>query len=260
MMRITFLLILSVAVLAFVVSPKPDVKKNIELIAKHLDNSLAANKDTLRFPRSTKPDGSYTTTASDGWTSGFYSGILWQMYDCTKDKKWEQAARRWTAGLEKEKLNTYTHDLGFMLHCSFGSGYLLTNDPAYKEILLEGAKSLSTRFSPITGCIKSWDHGRWQFPVIIDNMMNLEFLFWATKVSGDSSFYKIAVIHANTTLQNHFRSDNSSYHVVDYDTITGKVLERVTAQGAANESAWARGQAGGLFGYTPPCRETKDKR
>jgi hypothetical protein len=260
MMRISFLLILSVAVLAFVASPKPDVKKNLVVVAKHLDNSLVANKDTLRFPRSTKPDGSYVTTPSDGWTSGFYSGILWQMYDYTKDKKWELAARRWTAGLEKEKFNTRTHDLGFMLHCSFGSGYLLTNDPAYKDILLQGAKSLSTRFSPVTGCIQSWDHGRWQFPVIIDNMMNLEFLFWATKVTGDSSFYKIAVTHADTTLKNHFRSDNSSYHVVDYDTISGKVIERVTAQGAANESAWARGQAWGLYGYTATYRETKDKR
>jgi unsaturated chondroitin disaccharide hydrolase len=246
--------------LAFTFKSKLDVKKNLDVVARQLEKGLAANKDTLKFPRSTKPDGSYTTTNSDGWTSGFYSGILWQMYDKTKDKKWEQAARRWTAGLEKEKLNTHTHDLGFMLYCSFGNGYQLTNDPAYKEILLQGARSLSTRFSATTGCIQSWDHGRWQFPVIIDNMMNLEFLFWATKMSGDSSFYKIAVTHANTTLKNHFRSDNSSYHVVDYDTITGKVIERVTAQGAANESAWARGQAWGLYGYTVTYRETKDKR
>jgi unsaturated chondroitin disaccharide hydrolase len=245
---------------AFVLNTKLDVKKALDVASKHLDNSIIANKDSLKFPRSTKPDGSYATTLSDGWTSGFYSGILWQMYAQTKDKKWEQAARRWTAGLEKEKDNTHTHDLGFMLYCSFGAGYQLTNDPAYKEILLQGARSLSTRFNPTTGCIKSWDHGRWQFPVIIDNMMNLEFLFWATKVSGDSSFYKIAVTHANTTLKNHFRADHSSYHVVDYDTLTGKVLERVTAQGYANESAWARGQAWGLYGYTVAYRETKDKR
>jgi unsaturated chondroitin disaccharide hydrolase len=245
---------------AFVVKLKLDIKKDIEVISKQLDNSLAANKDTLQFPRSTKPDGSYSTTSSDGWTSGFYPGILWQMYEHTKDKKWEHAARKWTAGLEKEKLNTHTHDLGFMLYCSFGKGYELTHDPAYKDILIQGARSLSTRFSPVTGCIQSWDHGHWQFPVIIDNMMNLEFLFWATKVTGDSSFYKIAVTHANTTMKNHFRPDNSSYHVVDYDTLTGNVLARVTAQGAANESAWARGQAWGLYGYTVAYRETKDKR
>jgi unsaturated chondroitin disaccharide hydrolase len=108
--------------------------------------------------------------------------------------------------------------------------------------------------------IKSWDHGKWQFPVIIDNMMNLELLFWATKISGDSSFYKIAVSHANTTLKNHFRPDNSSYHVLNYDTLTGDVIEKITAQGYANESAWARGQAWGMYGYTVAYRETKDKR
>jgi unsaturated chondroitin disaccharide hydrolase len=260
MNRKIFLLSVSILCLACVLKSTLDVKKDFEVISKQLDNSLAANKDTLKFPRSTKPDGSYATTLSDGWTSGFYSGILWQMYARTKDKKWEQAARKWTAGLEKEKFNTHTHDLGFMLYCSFGNGYQLTHDPAYKEILIQGAKSLSTRFSAVTGCIQSWDHGRWQFPVIIDNMMNLEFLFWATKVTGDSSFYKIAVTHANTTLKNHFRADYSSYHVVDYDTLTGKVIERVTAQGYANESAWARGQAWGLYGYTVAYRETKDRR
>jgi uncharacterized protein YyaL (SSP411 family) len=147
-----------------------------------------------------------------------------------------------------------------MLYCSFGNGYRLTNDPAYKDIMLQGARSLSSRFNEKTGCIKSWDHGKWQFPVIIDNMMNLEFLFWATKVSGDSSFYKIAVTHANTTMKNHFRSDYSSYHVIDYDTITGKAIAKVTHQGYADASAWARGQAWGLYGYTVTYRETKDKR
>jgi unsaturated chondroitin disaccharide hydrolase len=235
-------------------------KISLDIAKEHLKNNLEKHKDSLSFPRTIKPDGSLKGVPSPDWTSGFYSGNLWQMYDYTKDKKWEQAARYWTAGLEKEKFNTHTHDLGFMLYCSFGNGYRLTNDPVYKEILLQGAKSLTTRFSPVTGCIKSWDHGRWQFPVIIDNMMNLEFLFWATKFSGDSSFYKIAVAHANTTMKNHFRADNSSYHVVDYDTLTGKVLERVTAQGAANESAWARGQAWGLYGYTVMYRETKDRK
>jgi hypothetical protein len=136
----------------------------------------------------------------------------------------------------------------------------LTNDPAYKEVLLQGAKSLTKRFNPNTGVIKSWDHAKGQYLVIIDNMMNLELLFWATKVSGDSSFYKIAVTHANTTMKNHFRPDNSSYHVLKYDTITGEVLSKKTAQGYADESAWARGQAWGLYGYIVTYRETKDKK
>ncbi len=250
----------SIILLAFIAKAKLDIAKNFKVIEGHLWNSASSLTDTLHFPRTTSPDGKLKAVPSNDWTSAFYSGNLWYMYDLTKNKKWEKAARRWTAGLEKEKYNTHTHDLGFMLYCSFGNGLRLTNDPAYKEILIQGAKSLSTRFNKKAGVIKSWDHGKWQFPVIIDNMMNLEFLFWATKVTGDSSFYKIAVTHANTTMKNHFRADNSSYHVIDYDTLTGNVIAKVTAQGYANESAWARGQAWGLYGYTVTYRETKDKR
>jgi unsaturated chondroitin disaccharide hydrolase len=252
--------VFSVALLCYAIKAKLDAKANLEKAKIQLEKSLVAYKDSLSFPRGAKADGSYRSTASNEWTSGFYPGSLWYMYDYTKDKKWERAARKWTAGMEKEKFNKRTHDLGFMLYCSFGNGYRLTGDPTYKEIMLQGARSLSTRFNKKTGTIKSWDHGKWQFPVIIDNMMNLEFLFWATKVSGDSSFYKIAVTHANTTMKNHFRPDYSSYHVVDYDTITGKPLSKVTHQGYADGSAWARGQAWGLYGYTVAYRETKDKR
>jgi unsaturated chondroitin disaccharide hydrolase len=259
MRRSLTIILLCTLLAAFVAPEKFDAGKNLKRAALQLDQRLAHYQDTSRFPRSVKADTLVAVPSRD-WTSGFYSGSLWYMYDFTKDKKWEQAARKWTAGLEKEKYNTHTHDLGFMLYCSFGNGLRLTGDPAYKEILLQGAKSLSKRFNPVTGVIKSWDHGKWQFPVIIDNMMNLELLFWATKVSGDSSFYKIAVSHANTTLKNHFRPDNSSYHVLNYDTLTGDVIEKITAQGYANESAWARGQAWGMYGYTVAYRETKDKR
>jgi len=255
------ILILSLCVVAFAFSSekKPDPKKNLNLAVNHMENRLKHYFDTLRFPRTMNADTMVAVVSRD-WTSGFYSGILWQLYDYTKDKKWEQAARKWTRGLEKEKYNTFTHDLGFMLYCSFGSGLHLTGDPEYKTILLQGAKSLSKRFNAKAGVIKSWDHGKAKYPVIIDNMMNLEFLFWATKVSGDSSFYKIAVTHANTTMKNHFRADNSSYHVLHYDTATGNVINKVTAQGYADESAWARGQAWGLYGYTMTYRETKDKK
>jgi unsaturated chondroitin disaccharide hydrolase len=255
-----FILFAIIISLAFAAKLKLDAVKNLELAKAQLEKSLIRFTDVKQTPRSTNPDGKAKTVPSNEWTSGFYAGNLWYMYDYSKDKKWEQAARLWTAALEKEKFNTHTHDLGFMLYCSFGNGYRLTKDPAYKDILIQGAKSLSTRFNSKTGTIKSWDHGKWQFPVIIDNMMNLELLFWATKATGDSSFYKIAVTHANTTMKNHFRADNSSYHVVDYDTLTGKVLSRVTHQGYADESAWARGQAWGLYGYTTTYRETKDKR
>ncbi|HEX8327110.1 MAG TPA: glycoside hydrolase family 88 protein [Hymenobacter sp.] len=241
-------------------APVLNTTKSLETVKAHFTRSLQNHPDPAKYPRSSNADGSFSAVASSDWTSGFFPGSLWYLYEYTKDKKWEAEARRWTAGLEKEQFNRGTHDLGFMLYCSYGNGLRLTNDPAYRAVLLAGAKSLMTRFNPRVGAIKSWDTKQWQYPVIVDNMMNLELLFWATKASGDSSYYKAAVTHALTTMKNHFRPDNSSYHVVNYDTLTGRVLARETAQGFANESAWARGQAWGLYGYTATYRATKDRR
>ncbi|RYY35026.1 MAG: glycoside hydrolase, partial [Sphingobacteriaceae bacterium] len=214
-----------------------------------------------RFPKSyyTKND-SLETSNSGWWCSGFYPGTLLYLYKQTKDAELLQLADKSLAGLTKEQFNTTTHDLGFMMFCSFGNALAIAPDSAYKDILINSAKSLSTRFSPVTGTIKSWNGKEDDYLVIIDNMMNLELLFWATRVTGDSSFYKIAVTHANTTIKNHFRPDNSSYHVINYNNKTGQVQEKKTAQGFANESAWARGQAWGLYGYTVMYRETKDKK
>src|SRR5580698_8936840 len=144
------------------------------------------------------------------------------------------------------------------MYCSYGNAQRILPGAGYNDILLNSARSLSTRFNPKVGCIRSWDHGSWEYPVIIDNMMNLELLFWATHFSGDSSFYRIAVSHANTTMRNHFRPDYSSYHVVEYDTVTGQVRRKMTWQGYADSSAWARGQAWGLYGYTMCYRYTHD--
>lgn len=148
--------------------------------------------------------------------------------------------------------------MGFKVYCSFGNGYRLTQDERYKEILLHSARTLATRYIPQAGIIRSWDHSKeyWDCPVIIDNMMNLELLFWATKESQDSTYYNIAVNHARTTMKNHFRPDFSSYHVIDYDSITGEVLKKNTHQGYAHESAWSRGQAWAIYGYTLCYRET----
>lgn len=199
--------------------------------------------------------------SSKDWTSGFFPGELWFLYEYTGKKEWKAEAEKYTANIEREKTNGGTHDMGFKVYCSFGTGYRLTKDPHYKEVIIESAKTLSTRFNPVAGVIKSWDNrAKWKYPVIIDNMMNLELLFAATKLTGDSSFHKIAVSHANTTMKNHFRSDFSSYHVLDYDTITGKVTQKTTHQGYSNESAWSRGQAWGLYGYTMCYRFTKDKK
>ena len=214
-----------------------------------------------RFPKTYyAQNDSFETSGSGWWCSGFYPGTLLYLYEQTRDQSLLNEAERILKVLEKEKNNTTTHDLGFMMFCSFGNAVNIASKPEYRDILLTSARSLSTRFNPKVGCIKSWDSKPSDFLVIIDNMMNLELLFWATRISGDSSFYKIAVTHANTTMKNHFRADHSSYHVVNYDPETGAVKQKRTAQGAADESAWARGQAWGLYGFTVMYRETRDRK
>lgn len=216
-------------------------------------------------PRTTK-DGKIRYTSFQDWTSGFFPGSLWYLYRLTGKEEWKNEAEKYTEALDKIQYLTWHHDIGFMIQCSYGNGLRFADKEAYKPVIIQAAKSLSTRFRPGAGIIQSWNvTGGWQAqrgwtcPVIIDNMMNLELLFEATALSGDSSFYKIAVSHADQTLKHHFRPDNSCYHVVDYDPKTGEVLHRHTAQGYAHESAWARGQAWALYGYTICYRYTKNK-
>lgn len=219
--------------------------------------SISENKIPVS-PRSMDSQGNLIMVPSRDWTSGFFPGELWYMYEYTKDSYWKEMAQQYSAPIEQEKSNGKTHDMGFKVYCSFGNGYRLTNDESYKSILLESANTLITRYKPNAKIIRSWDHNKdkWQCPVIIDNMMNLELLFWAFKETNDPIYYNIAVDHATTTLKNHFRPDYSSYHVIDYDTITGEVLKRNTHQGYAHESAWSRGQAWAVYGYTMCYRET----
>lgn len=234
--------------------------KQTILLVNNVDSARLL-KPNLVSPR-TVEKGQFKMVISKDWTSGFFPAELWYLYQYTKDNKWLDLARKYTQDIKKEQYNRGTHDLGFMVYCPFGNGYRLTGDTAYKAVIIQAARSLSTRFNKTAGVIKSWDHNgdKWKYPVIIDNMMNLELLFEATKMTGDSSFYKIAVSHADQTIKNHFRPDFSSYHVIDYDTLNaGKVLQKLTAQGYANESAWARGQAWALYGYTLCFRETRNK-
>ncbi|GAB3419981.1 glycoside hydrolase family 88 protein [Niabella aquatica] len=219
------------------------------------------------FPRTTNKNGKLVTTSMYDWTPGFFPGSLWYVYEYFKEESLKAEAEKWTEKLEPLQTFTEHHDLGFMMYCSYGNAYRLANKPEYKNILINSAKALSTRFNATTGCIKSWNvfkswHGNatYDFPVIIDNMMNLEMLFFASKVSGDDSFRQIAIKHAETTMKNHFRPDYSSYHVVCYDSNTGKVIARETAQGYADNSTWSRGQAWAVYGYTMVYRETQDPR
>jgi rhamnogalacturonyl hydrolase YesR len=242
-------------------SAQINVKQAFDVAAKQYDLMLANHPDSTKFPFSVNPDGTSKDSKSVWWCSGFFGGSLWSLYEFTKDDKWKAAANRWTMAVSNEQYNTNTHDLGFMLYCPFGSGYRLTQNETYKSVLLKGAESLATRFDPKIGLIKSWNkfQEKYDYPVIIDNMMNLELLFWASKTTGNPKYYNICVTHADNTLKNHFREDFSSYHVVCYGP-NGEVLAKKTHQGAADESAWARGQAWGLYGYTVMYRETKDKK
>jgi unsaturated chondroitin disaccharide hydrolase len=217
------------------------------------------------YPRTTNEEGKLVTTGMYDWTPGFFPGSLWYLYELTNDTTWRNEAEKWTHTLEPLKTFTGHHDLGFMMYCSYGNAERLAPKPEYKGILIQSAESLSSRFSEKTQTIKSWNYRKawndtteWFYPVIIDNMMNLEMLFYASKISGNKRFYDIAVTHANTTLKNHFREDFSSYHVVDYDTITGAVKDQATCQGFSDNSTWARGQAWAVYGYTMMYRETKD--
>ena len=234
--------------------------KVLDLAKQRYGVYIRTHSDTIRYPRSTRPDGSLVATNAADWTSGFFPGCLWYMYRLTHDEDWRKAADKWTRGLASQQYNTHTHDLGFMLDNSYGNGYQLTKDTAYRSTLIQAAKSLSTRFHPEVGAIKSWDNPAFHYPVIIDNLMNLELLFRATALTGDSSFYRTALTHANTDLKYRWRPDNSSYHVLDFDPATGRLLRKMTHQGYSDSSCWARGQAWGIYGYTVLYRETKDRR
>ncbi|MFC1226415.1 glycoside hydrolase family 88 protein [Pedobacter sp. BG31] len=213
------------------------------------------------LPRSFEA-GKSTISDSRWWCSGFFPGSLWYVYEHSKNPALLAFAKLYTARVECEKFTTDNHDVGFMLYCSFGNGLRLTNDTSYKAVLLKGAQSLATRYDPRVGLIRSWDHNKaiWQYPVIIDNIMNLELLLWASKQSANEQLKQMAISHADKTMAHHFRPDFSSYHVVSYNRQTSLPHKKQTHQGYADDSAWSRGQAWGLYGYTYLYRETREER
>ena len=218
-------------------------------------------KDSLKNPR-TFENGKVKLVGEKDWTSGFFPGSLWYMYELTKNEKFKTEAQHYTSLLDSAQYRTNTHDLGFIIYCSYGNGFRLTADSAYYHIMLNGAKTLMTRYNPQIGLIRSWDFNKeiWQYPVIIDNMMNLEFLLWASNVSVDASMKAACLSHADKTLANHYRPDNSCFHVVDYDTVTFIPRLKQTHQGYSDSSSWVRGKAWGLYGYTMMFRETEDEK
>ncbi len=219
--------------------------------------------DSLSFPRSADSLGQIKKVPSGDWTSGFFAGNLWQLYQLTEEQEYRDKAQQWTVFIEKEKLNGKSHDVGFKVFCSFGNGLEVNpENKHYQKVVVKAANTLASRYSDKVKSIRSWDFNKkqWQFPVIIDNMMNLELLFEAAKIAKDSTFYEIAVNHANTTLKNHFRENNSTFHVVDYDSLSGNIHEKVTHQGFNDSSSWARGQAWAIYGFTMAYRYTQNER
>jgi hypothetical protein len=236
------------------------VSHALDFARAQLSRSVSEIRDGTRFPVSTGPDGSWKTAGARDWRSGFFPGCLWLIHESTHDDSFMDAAERWTAGLAPVQFYGGTHDLGFMIFGSYGHANRLYPSDARKKVILQAAETLATRFNPNVGCIKSWDNPRWAFPVIIDNMMNLELLFWAAANGGPARLREIAVSHAEKTMSNHFRADGGTYHVLGYDPGSGTVLARNTHQGAADGSTWARGQAWAIYGFTMTYRFTKDKR
>ncbi len=245
------------------------VKNTAERINYQIKNSETASGKTVKNPVSTAINRYSTAYCKPSdWRSGFFPGSLWYTYELTGDKNLLPYAEKYTEAIEEAKNLTRHHDIGFIINCSFGNGRRFIKPAEYDSVLVTAAKNLCTRFRPNAGIIQSWDvrPGSWQekkgwtCPVIIDNMMNLELLFEATKITGDSAYYNLAVSHADKTLKEHFRDNGSCYHVIDYDPNTGAVLHRMTGQGYQDESAWSRGQAWAIYGFTMAYRETGDRR
>ncbi len=272
-MKIQKLLLLTFAVMGMVAcnnfNSQEFISENVNFAKEQIWNEVETINKTgeVLNPRTINEDGTTRYVEPHIWTSGFFPGSLWYMYELTNDEKWVAEAQKITESLDTVQYLKWHHDVGFMVYCSYGNGYRLTGNEDYKKVIIQAAKSLSTRFRPGAGAIQSWDANKgwqakrgWQCPVIIDNMMNLELLFQASEFTGDNSYRDIAIKHAETTMKHHFRKDYSSYHVIDYDLKTGSVRHKHTAQGFAHESAWSRGQGWALYGYTVCYRATKDKR
>jgi unsaturated chondroitin disaccharide hydrolase len=242
------------------------VSDAIEVARIQMKSMINQVGDPGCYPRTLNSAGELKCTPMNDWTEGFFPGALWYLYEQDGSDFWKELATKWTEKLEPLQSLTHHHDIGFIMYNSFGNAYRLTGNPAYRNILIKSAESAVKRFDPVVGSIKSWNQRKswdgetmWYYPVIIDNMMNLELLFFATKMTGDSTFYNIAVTHAENTALNHIRQDYSTFHVVNYCGETGKVLNKQTSQGFSDNSTWARGHAWGIYGYVMAYRETGRK-
>lgn len=252
-------------------TPKSElmVEENLENAVQKVEKTLAGlPENPPNIPRNvTDNSEKWNYIDFKDWTSGFWPGILWYAYEVSGEDRLKSAADAFSRQLTPlSQMKAFDHDIGFQIYNSFGNGYRITGDPAYKQVMLAAADTLATLYNPVVGTILSWprevpgvDYPQ-RHNTIMDNMINLELLFWASKNGGSKDLYDLAVRHAEVTMENAFREDGSSYHVVVYDKESGKAVKQITHQGFADASMWARGQAWAIYGYTLVYRETKDPR
>lgn len=260
------LFVLVILAIAFDVSAQQRNAKMAKLIKQNMKFAATQYKLLASLtPKDSMPrsfdvkENRLIVSYTDWWTSGFFPGSLWYIYEYTKDTAIKSEAERRLSIQEKEKYYTGNHDLGFMIYNSFGNAYRITGKPEYRDVVFTAAETLIKRYRPSIRSIQSWNSMNDTIaPVIVDNMMNLELLCWVSDQLREPKYKVIAIDHANTTLKNHFRADNSSYHVLDYRVATGEVKRKKTVQGYSDESAWARGQSWALYGYTTMYRMTNE--
>ena len=236
-------------------------RKAFSVAARQSEKMFEVVKASSRLPRSIQRG----MVEPADWTVGFFPGTLWYLYAYTNDSIWKARAEQATGLLVKEQFNAFDHDIGFKMYCSYGNGWLLTHKKEYQSIIFRSAKTLSSRYSYKTGLIMSWEPDEkrdWQFPVIIDNMMNLELMMEAYKLSGDTTLQHIAISHADKTMKCHYRENRSCPHVVDYNAETGELRKFDWNNGSDDTkvSTWSRGQSWGLYGFTMMYRETGDRK
>lgn len=232
---------------------------DIDFLERQLERKVDPVADSLRAQPAPGQEGTIRLCHIYDWTSGFYPGSLWYAYELTGDEDVKAEAIHYTELLNPVRRYKNTHDLGFMINCSYGNALRLSPNDTIPAVLIETADNLSARAKESIGCIRSWDFGTWNFPVIIDNMMNLDLLFTASKLTGDDKYKNVAIRHADHTMANHFRPDYTCWHVVSYND-DGTVEKKQTWQGKNDDSSWARGQAWAVYGYTACYRETGDEK
>lgn len=219
-------------------------------------NKTIASLENNKFPHYTV-NGKWFYEPYNKWIAGFFPGCLWELYSITGKEYWKNQATLYQEKVKENQNNNQTHDVGFIIFNSYGRAYELTSNPDYLDVVLKTSDTLSTRYSNVTKVIKSWNSCDLDdYKVIIDNMMNLELLWWSNKNKKNSTiepkydWYKIADSHATTTSKNHFRKDYSTFHVINYNQKrTGLIIYKGTHQGNDYSSTWSRGQAWAIYGY-----------